>query len=166
MSKKKGKKGRYSDEFRTCIIGMTILLIIGIGLILYGKIWNNISPDDINVVPAKIVSIVKVPSDNSEKTKESLKENGFTQEEVDYDLEVEYEFILDGVTHTHIAREPYRIGETMSVGDTAELKYVVKNGEVIVDPSSNSVYTVIGYVIVILGILAGICAFILRPKSK
>ena len=144
---------------------MLIFLVIGIILIIYGKFWNNVSADDIQTVDATIVSIVKVPSDNSQKTKESLMENGFTKEEVDYDLEIEYEFTLDGKTHTHIGRTSYRLGEGLNTGDTKELKYIIKNGEVVVDPSPNGIYSGFGYVFLAIGVIAGICAFVLRPKK-
>ena len=164
MSKK--KKGRnMSGEVRTCIYGMAIFLVIGISLILYGKLINNVSADDLMSVQGTIVALNKVPSDNSEKTKESLIENGFTREEVDYDIEIEYEFNLDGKTHTHIRRTSYRLGEKLNIGDTEELKYIIRKGEVVVDPSSDGVYAGFGYVFVALGVIAGIVAIVLKPKK-
>ena len=164
MSKK--KKGKFSDEFRTCMIAMALFLVIGTGLIIYGKLWNDVSDEDIQTVTATISDIIKVPSDNSKKTKESLLENGYTQEEVNYDFEIEYEFTLNGEMHTHIERTDYRHGIKLKVGDTAELKYTVKNGEVIVNPSKNGLYTGFGITFLAFGVLAGVCAFILRPGSR
>ena len=164
MGKKK-KGGKMSGEVKTCFIAMMIFLVTGIALILYGKMWNNVSEDDLMSIQGKIVAINKVPSDNSEKTKESLIENGFSREEVDYDLEIEYEFNLDGKTHTHIRRTSYRLGENLNVGDTEELKYIIRKGEVVVDPSSNGVYTGFGYVFAGSGLIAGICGYVLKPKK-
>ena len=163
MSKK--KKGKLPNEFKTCIIAMVIFLVIGTGLIIYVTFFNNIPDEDLQTVEGTITAIDKVPSDNSEKTKKSLMENGYTRQEVDYDFEIEYEFTLDGETHTHLERTSYRNGMELNVGDTAELKYTVKNGEVIVNPGKNGVYTGFGYTFTAFGILAGVCAYILRPKK-
>ena len=164
MSAKKKKK-QLPTEFKTCIVAMIIFFVLGSGILIYGKLWNNVSADDIKTVQATIVAIDKIPSDNSKKTKESLKENGFSQEEVDYDFEIEYEFTLDGETHTHLERVPYRRGQELNIGDTTELNYTIKRGEVVVNPSPNGVYTGFGLTFLAFSVLSSICAFILRPKK-
>ena len=165
MSKKK-KKFRWKSlpsTCRTCIIAMIVLLVAGIGVIVYGNI-TGISASDVRKVEAEIVSIDLVDRDLSNSQAQNLLENGADENSVLYEYEIGYRYIIDGREYRHVGRKHYDKGSGLKVGDKETLRYAVVGGEIVIDPQTETSYGVLGVILVIAGVLAGAAAFILRPQ--
>ncbi|MBR4343179.1 MAG: DUF3592 domain-containing protein [Lachnospiraceae bacterium] len=165
MNKKKTKWKNLPSTFRTCIIGMILFLVIGCGLFLYGLLFNNISPDDIEMVQAEIISADKVSRNLSRSQEEVLRTKGVAEDSIKYEIKVEYRYLVDGKEYRYTGLEPYERADKLQVGGSEILRYAKVNGEPVINPESDSRYKVFGIIFVILGLLAGLAAFVLRPKK-
>jgi hypothetical protein len=165
MSKKKKIKWKnLPSTFRTAIIGMAIFLVIGLGLLIYGLVFGKVSSDDIHTVQAEIVSIDKVSRNLSTSQEEDLRKNGISEDSIKYELKIVYKYNLDGTEYQYTGREQYDKADRLKPGDKTDLKYAMVNGKPEINPDSNSTFVVFGVIIMILGVLSGLVAFIIRPK--
>lgn len=166
---KKGKKIKWKNlpsTFRTCIIGMIIFLVIGLGLVIYGFAFASVSSDDIKTVQAEIISVDKVSRNLSSSQEENLRKEGIAEDIIKYELKVGYRYSVDGKEYEYTGRERYDKADKIYVGGTGTLKYAMKNGSPVINPDSDSIYKVFGFIILGLGVLSGLAAFVLRPKRK
>ena len=164
---KKGKKFRWKSlpsACRTCIIGMIISVIVGIGLIIYGNVVG-VSTSDIKTVQAEIVSIEQVDRNLSDSQMESLLENGTDENSVLYEFKIGYRYIIDGKDYQYVGRKHFDKGSKLSIGDMETLNYALVDGKIVIDPETESAYGAFGIAFIIAGLLAGIAAYILRPGN-
>lgn len=166
---KKHKQTKWKNlpsTVRTCIIGTAIFMVIGIGLFLYGSFGRGVSSVDIKSVPAEIVSIDKVQSNLPTDQEKYLREKGFDEGYIKYELKVVYRYNVDGEEYTYEDRQKMDKAGSFAVGDTDVLRYAYVNGKVVVDPDTDSTYKTFGIVFIILGIISGIVGYVLLPKRK
>ena len=166
---KKGKKNKWKNlpsEFKTCIIGMIIFLTVGLGLVLYGMLFAGIRSGDLRTVSAEVTSIDKVSRNLDSETAESLRDDGEDVESVKYEFEVGYRYTVEGKEYSYTARKSFGEGSSMSVGDTEDLKYAMKNGKPVINPDTDFTYVFVGIILIVIGAIAGLAAYILRPKKN
>ena len=166
MSKKKKNKWKsLPSTCRTSIIGMLIFLIIGICLIVYGAFFGNVERSDIQSVEAEIVSVSRVSRNLSPSQEEDMRKKGITEDSIKYELRVDYKFTIDGKEYSHTSRKSYEKADVVKEGTKEVLRYMMVDGEPVIDPVTNGTYKVFGIIFIILGALAGVAAYVLRPKK-
>ena len=165
MSKKKNKWKSLPSVVRTCLIGMVLFLVAGIGLQVYGFLFANISESDIKTVNAVATNVRKVRSKVSDSTAQRLRKKGFDEADIGFEYEIEYTYNIDGKDYTYKTNADLDQFSGKE-GETATLRYAMKNGEPIVNPNTNFVYLFCGVVLVIVGVAAGAAAYVLNPKNK
>jgi hypothetical protein len=167
MSKgKKNKWKRLPGEFRTCITAMAVLLVTGIGLFLYGQVWCRVSDKDIRSTQGEVISVEKVRRNLKPEEIEDLREEGYDEDYIKNEFAVKYRYAVNG--------EEYQLEKRMlldeegipEVGDKEKFSYIIRNGKVVVDPDTDFTYTFVGVILIILGAVAGLAAYILRPKTR
>ena len=164
---KKVKWKNLPSTFRTCIIGMAICLVVGIGLTAFGALFSPVKRADLKTVTATITAIDKVRQGTSDgETMEELREDAGSEAELKYEFKVTYGFTAEGKEQTVSIRKPYADGEELNVGDTEEFKYAVVNGKILVNPDTGSTYMICGVLFILAGAAAAVAAFILRPQNR
>ena len=168
MSKKKKKKMHISKEAKTCFIGAAIVLVVGIGCIVYGNIFysNVVSLDDVTTgATADIVSVEKVDRNVSQSDVEREREKGYSENEIRYEYLVGYSITVDGKEYTYTKTKPYRDSGSIKpvVGDTEVINYAMVDGELVVNPETREAnqFNICGWFLTVAGIvILGIGLFI------
>ena len=161
---KKRKKVKWKNRpstFKTCVIGMAILIVAGIGVLIYGSVFG-MSSDDVKTADAEIVSLELVDRDLSDSQIEQLEEKGTDENSIYYEYEVGYRFTVDGKEYSHTGKKLYDQGKELKIGDKESIRYAVVDGDVRVNPETGTYYGVIGIILIGIGLLAGVAAFVLR----
>ena len=167
MSKsRKNKWKNLPSTVRTCLIGAVAFLAIGLILFVFGRAGGASNAEDIKTVPATIVSVDRVSRNLPASQEEELKKQGYDSDYINYELKVVCSFTAEGEEQTCETREPYDRLDKLTEGGTMDISYTVKNGKVIVNPEKNSTYMFFGIVLIVLGILCGLIAYVLSPRRK
>ena len=159
---KKGKKGKISSESKTCFIFTAVFIGCGLLLYLFGKFLYHpagmVPLDDIKTgQTATVISVDKVSRNLSQSDRKIEKDKGATEDELDYEYDVEYSITDDGTEYTFVEKEKYRSDSTgPEVGDTSVVNYAIVDGELIVHPETqeNNQFTFCGGALMVLGVLA------------
>lgn len=169
MSKK--KKKNISSESKTCFYFAIGFVIVGILCIIYGKTLYHtddmVSLDDI--VTGKTATVVSV-----EKTERSLSNNdveherkqGYTEDEIRWEYNVEYRVEDNGREYTYYETARYHEdgSHTPKVGDTDVINYAIKDGKFIPHPETQGTNGPVigGWFLVILSFAAAGVGLYLR----
>ena len=164
--KKKISWKNLPSTVRTSLIGMAGFLVVGIGLLLYGLFFCTVSTDSIRTVRAEIISIDRVDRNLPKDQEDSLREKGFSEDEIRYELKVGYEYRIEDKSYTYETRRSYRYVDKMSVGDAEDLRYAMVKGEPVINPDTDTRFVVFGVIFAIIGLLCGVAAYVLLPKHK
>ena len=166
MSKKK-RKNQISSEVKTCFIIAAAGLVIGLCLLLYGKLFfsGGISPDAIQTGSAKVVAVEKVERNLSAKDQKAERDRGRSDDEIRYEYRVDYSLTADGTEYTFTDTSPLWNAEP-KVGDTDALRYAIVDGELKLHPETQSTnrYTICGGFLMILGLIFGAIGLFLKKK--
>jgi hypothetical protein len=166
MSKKR-KKIKWKNlpgTVRTCLVGTIGFFAIGMILVIYGLMFSGVSAGDIKTVTGEIISVDKVDSNLPADREEFLRKKGFDEDYIKHELKVVYRYSIDGVEGTYESRHKMDEQDSLAIGTTEELRYADVNGKIVFNPDTDSTYVVFGIVFMILGVISGIVAFVLKPK--
>ncbi len=166
---KKNKKVKWKNlpsTVRTCLIGMAVFLVTGIGLLIYGMFFGKVTAGDIRNTPGEIVSVDRVDANRPKDQEDYLRGRGFDEDYIRYELKVVYRYTVDGEEYTYETRRNYDEADTLSVGDRENLRYAKVNGKIIINPDTDSTYLFLGMIFIVLGAVSGGVAWLLRPKRK
>lgn len=166
---KKHKKSKWKNlpsAFRTAVIGTILLLTVGIGLFLYGLIWRNVGSDDIHEADAEIISIDKVSRNLSQSQAEDMRKKGVDEDSIRYEIDVGYRYAINGKEGVYNKRENYKKINSLHIGDMVKLEYAVINGKIVFNPDTDTVFIFFGIAFIIVGLLVGIVAIVIRPKRR
>lgn len=149
-------------EFQHYSIAMVAFLVVGAWLLIFGIKWNIFRESEISTTVFEVVSVERVSRNLSAEQQDQLREQGLEVSAPKVSYIITYRYMIDGEEHLlekEVTRE--ELG-SVSAGDKEEHRYVLRGGEVVIDPKTNLIYTIGGSIFIIIAIISGVIAF----KSK
>ncbi|MCR4690570.1 MAG: hypothetical protein K5739_04435 [Lachnospiraceae bacterium] len=166
MSKKK-KKNQISSEVKNCFIITAVGLVVGLCLLLYGKLFfsGGVSQDAIQTGSASVVAVEKVERNLSVKDQQAERDKGRTEDEIRYEYRVDYSLVAEDKEFTFTEESPLWNAEP-KVGDTEPLTYAIVDGELMLHPETQSTnrYTICGVFLMLFGLAFGGIGLFLKKK--
>ena len=168
MSKK--KKKNISSESKTCFYFAVGFLVVGILCLIYGKKFYHtddmVSLDDIVTgKTATITSVEKRERTISRADEERERKQGFTDDEIRWEYNVEYTVEDNGREYTYYDTAKYREGgKNPQVGDTDVINYAIKDGKFIPHPETQGTNgpVICGWILMFLALPSAGIGFFLR----
>lgn len=165
--KKKFRWKSLPSTVRTCITFALVFMVVGLGLFIYGALFykGNVKSGDLKQAPAEITSITERKRNLSEKEKEAERKKGIKEANIEYILDVEYTYTVDGKEHVYKTTHPYDSLDSIKVGDSGYLTYAVIDGEIVINPESDMTYVICGVIVLALGMVAALIGFYISPRK-
>ena len=167
MSKKK-KNRKLSSEVKTCFIAAVVLLVSGIGCIIYGKLFYSSDKmvKESDILTGQVATIISVEeqevdlnyvgfSDDDDEDEEEYVETGDEESDTATVFHVVYSVTVNGTEYTY--EDDLSEKRNPQVGDTDIINCAIVNGKLIAHPETQSTNStvIIGWAIAILGVIAG-----------